>query len=176
MVLFILTNSILESIIFVTLFIELFMLTNLNFISSSVVKIKHWKELGLLYEYLLNWSYLQMLHTLVIKKVQGNPLQLIASQVSNIFTYIEPHYPCKNWYETKIGEINRLAWYLMWSTGTLIWIWCFCYEYCTDILMLFANGLFGFQGCTTYQAVTHYTPDILEHAYFNWFQRCLYYN
>ena len=54
MVLFILTNSILESIIFVTLFIEIFMLTNLNFISSSVVKIKHWKELGLLYEYLLN--------------------------------------------------------------------------------------------------------------------------
>ena len=61
---------------------------------------------------------------------------------------------------------------LMQKTDTPVRLWCFCYEYCADVLGLCATGRFDLQGRTPYEGVMNYTPDISEYASYSWFQWC----
>ena len=55
-------------------------------------------------------------------------------------------------------------------------LWCFFYEYTTDILSLCAISLIEFQGRTPDETVMNYTPDISEYALFSWFQWLWFYD
>ena len=91
-------------------------------------------------------------------------------------TYTEPYSPWQNRAEPAIGEVKKYARLLMQKTGTPIRLWCFCYEYSSNVLTLLANGRFELQGRTPYEAVLHYTPDISEYASFGWFDWCYYFD
>ena len=91
-------------------------------------------------------------------------------------TYTEPHSPWQNRAEYSIGEVKSHARKLMQSTNTPVRLWCFCYEYCADILSLCATGRFDLQGRTPYETVMNYTPDISEYASYGWFQWCWYFD
>ena len=69
-----------------------------------------------------------------------------------------------------MGQIKRYAQNIMLASNKPVWLCCFCYEYLADLLSLLANGRFDVQGRTTYEAVMHYTPHILEYLSFGWFQ------
>ena len=91
-------------------------------------------------------------------------------------TFTEPHSPWQNRAEPAIGEVKKLARRLMQVTGTPIRLWCFCYEYSSDILSLCATGRYDLKGRTPYECVMHSTPDISEYVTFEWFQWCWYFN
>ena len=91
-------------------------------------------------------------------------------------TYTEPHSPWQNRAEYAIGEVKAHARKLMQSTNTPVRLWCFCYEYCADILSLCATGRFDLQGRKPYETVMNYTPDISEYASYGWFQWCWYFD
>ena len=52
----------------------------------------------------------------------------------------------------------------MQKTNTLVQLWCFCYEYLSDILSPLATGQFDLQGRSTYEVVMDYTQDISEYV------------
>ena len=62
------------------------------------------------------------------------------------------------------------------ETQTPIRLWCFCFQYCADILSLCATGRFYLQGRTPFEVVTNYTPDISEYVEIDWFQFCYYFD
>ena len=62
------------------------------------------------------------------------------------------------------------------KTQTPIRLWCFCYEYTTDLLSLSAVGCFDLQGQIPYEFVMNCTPDISEYSSFTWFQWCWYFD
>ena len=82
-------------------------------------------------------------------------------------TFTEPRSPWQNRAEYAIGEVKRHGRKLMQETLTPVRLWCFCYEYTTDILSLCATGRFDLRGRTSYEVVTNYTPDILEYVSFS---------
>ena len=55
-------------------------------------------------------------------------------------------------------------------------LWCFCYEYSADVLSLLATGRYELEGCTQYDVVMNYTPDISEYVSFRWYQWCWYFD
>ena len=85
-------------------------------------------------------------------------------------TFTKPHSPWKNRAEPAIGELKPYARKIMMKTQNPIRLWCFCYDYTADLLSLLAVGRFDLQGCTPYEVVMNYTPDILEYASFTWVQ------
>jgi len=93
-----------------------------------------------------------------------------------VTSYTEPHSAWQNRAEPAIGEVKKLARRSMQATGTPIRLWCFCYEYCADILSLCATGRYDLKGRTPYECVMHSTPDISEYVSFDWFQYCWYFN
>ena len=90
--------------------------------------------------------------------------------------FTDLHSPWKNWAEPEIGEIKRYARKIIQASNTLVRLWCFCYEYSAELLSILANGIFDLQGRTIYEAVIHYTTDILEYVLFEWFQWCWYFD
>ena len=84
-------------------------------------------------------------------------------------SFTEPHSPWQNRAEGAIGEVKRYARKIMQATDTPIRLWCYCYEYSSDLLSLLANGRFDLQGRTPYEMVMHHTPDISEYVSFAWF-------
>ena len=91
-------------------------------------------------------------------------------------TFTEPHSPWQNRAEPAIGDVKQYAPKIMQATQTPICLWCFAYEYTSDLLSLLATGRFDLQGRTPYEVVMHYTPDISEHVSFSWFQWCWYFD
>ena len=81
-------------------------------------------------------------------------------------TYTEPHSPWHYRAEPEIGEFKLHARMLMLESDIPIRLWCFCYEYITDILSLCDTGRFEFQGQNPYETVMNYTPNISEYASF----------
>ena len=91
-------------------------------------------------------------------------------------TFTEPHSPWQNRAEAAIGDVKRYARKIMQATDTPIRLWCFAYEYSADLHSLLATSRFDLQGCTPYEVVMHYTPDISEYISFSWFQWCWYFD
>lgn len=91
-------------------------------------------------------------------------------------TTTEPHSPWQNRAEHAIDELKQYARRMMSTTNTPIRCWCFCYEYCCDILSLCATGRYSQRGRTPYELITNYTPDISELVTFTWFQWCYYFD
>ena len=91
-------------------------------------------------------------------------------------TTTEPHSPWQNRAEYAIGELKQYSRRLMFHTQTPIRLWCFCFNYCADVLSLCATGRFELQGRTPFEIVTNYTPDISEYVQFAWFDWCYYYD
>ena len=91
-------------------------------------------------------------------------------------TTTEPHSPWQNRAEYAIQELKKYARHLMQEMQTPIRLWCFCFQYCADILSLCATGRFELQGRTPFELVTNYTPDISEYVEIKWFQWCYSFN
>ena len=91
-------------------------------------------------------------------------------------TFTEPHVPWQNRANPTIGEVKWYARKIMHTTETPDRLWCYCYEYLTDILSLFAKGRFDLQGRTPYEVVMCYTPNISKYVSFFWFQWCYYFD
>ena len=62
------------------------------------------------------------------------------------------------------------------ETGTPIWLWCFCFEYAADVLIICVNGRYELRNRTPFECVCHHTPDISEYFSFSWFQWCYYFD
>ena len=54
----------------------------------------------------------------------------------------------------------------MQASNTPVRLWSFCYEYSADMISLLDNNIIDPQGRKPYEAVMHYTPDILEYVSF----------
>ena len=79
-------------------------------------------------------------------------------------TSTEHHEPWQNCAKPSIGEVKAYACRLMQKTNTMVQLWCFCYEYLSDILSPLATGQFDLQGRSTYEVVIDYTQDISEYV------------
>ena len=55
-------------------------------------------------------------------------------------------------------------------------LWCFAYEYASEIQCLLANGTYDLQGRTPYEFIMQYTPDISEYVIFHWYQWSYYWD
>lgn len=91
-------------------------------------------------------------------------------------TWTEPYSPWQNKAEIGIKQLKSYAYLLMQSTNTPIRLWCFCFEYCADILSLMATGLFQLGGRTPFEVIMNYTPDISEYVSFLWYQWSYYWD
>ena len=87
-------------------------------------------------------------------------------------TATEPHSPWQNRAEGGIKEVKSYASKVMQRYEVPVRVWCFVYEYTSEILSLMATGLFQLQNRTPYELVMHYTPDILEYVNFHFYQWC----
>jgi hypothetical protein len=91
-------------------------------------------------------------------------------------TFTEPHSPWMNRAETGIREIKAYGRKVMATTQAPIRLWCFAYEYSSDICCLLATGLYDLGGRTPYELVMQHTPDISEYVIFQWYQWAYYWD
>ena len=91
-------------------------------------------------------------------------------------TFTEPYSPWQNRAEAGIREVKSYARKLMQKVQAPIRLWCFAYEYASEVLSLCATGSHQLQGRTAYEHVMNYTPDISEYISFSWFQWAYYWD
>ena len=91
-------------------------------------------------------------------------------------SFTEPHSPWMNRAETGIREIKAYGRKVMATTQAPIRLWCFAYEYSSDICCLLATGLYDLGGRTPYELVMQHTPDISEYVIFQWYQWAYYWD
>ena len=53
------------------------------------------------------------------------------------------------------------------KANTPVLMWCFCYNYTSDLLSLCGSGRYDIESKTAYEAVMNYTPDISDYAPFS---------
>ena len=91
-------------------------------------------------------------------------------------TATEPHSPWQNRAEPGIQEVKSYASKVMERHQVPVRLWCFAYEYATEIHSLVVPGSFQLQNRTPYESVMHYTPDILDYVNFHFYQWCYYWD
>lgn len=91
-------------------------------------------------------------------------------------TFTEPYSPWQNRAEGAIRELKAYASRLMQRKQAPLRLWCFAFEYASDVLSLCAGALPQLQGRTSYEHVMHYTPDISEYVTFEWYQWAYYWD
>lgn len=91
-------------------------------------------------------------------------------------TFTEPYSPWQNRAEGAIRELKSYASKLMQRKSAPLRLWCFAYEYASDILSLCAGGNYQLNGRTSYEHVMNYTPDISEYVSFQWYQWSYYWD
>ena len=85
-------------------------------------------------------------------------------------TFTEPYSPWQNRAESGIRELKSYANKLMQRVQAPLRLWCFAYEYSSDVLSLCAPALYPLMTRTPYEHVMNYTPDISEYVSFEWYQ------
>ena len=88
----------------------------------------------------------------------------------------ETHSPWQNTAESGIHEVKSFASKTMERYQVLLRLWCFAYEYSTEILSFIVPASFQLQNCTPYESVMHYTPDISEYINVHFYQWCYYWD
>lgn len=91
-------------------------------------------------------------------------------------TFTEPYSPWQNRAEGGIKEVKSYAYKIMNAEDAPMRIWCFAFEYASDVLALMATGLYQLEARTPYEHVMHYTPDISEYVNFRWYQWSYYWD
>lgn len=91
-------------------------------------------------------------------------------------TFTEPYSPWQNRAEGAIRELKSYASKLMQRKQAPLRLWCFAFEYASDVLSLCASGAFQLDGRTSYEHIMNYTPDISEYITFQWYQWSYYWD
>ena len=68
------------------------------------------------------------------------------------------------------GIVKRKLRRMMMSTGSLIRLWDYCWDYICTIISHTASGQLLLDGSTPYEKVHGYTPDISELTSFHWYE------
>jgi hypothetical protein len=88
----------------------------------------------------------------------------------------EPYSPWQVRAELCIRAIKKAVRHTLAKTRAPRCLWDYCMTYQCELCNLIAHPHIKLQGCTPYEIVTEWTPDISEYLDYSWYETIWYYD